>query len=741
MSDLKKYPKSLLLLVIAFSVSWSAGQAKTKPDFDENQAGSIVAVVDEKHQSLPLLRSQYDVDIDGDTATVTLVQTFLNPTEEALNATYLFPLNQKAAVFGMEMRVGNQLLKAKIKRKEDAEKTYEQAQSEGKAAALLMQHRPNMFTQNIANLMPGQPVQITLKYAQSVPKIDGAYELVIPLIVGPRYEAPVNRKFDRLDRKDAMHNLDGEKIQQPERKVQIGNWTIDQLPKYPKVIGLDTREIIDTERVTLNLNLTTATPISAFSSTTHELETTHGERGTRATFKRGVGIDNRDFVLRYAMADDTSVSAGVLSHYDERGGFISLMIEPPAQTGNSKVSPREMVFVLDTSGSMDGDPMRASKTFMREALKNLRPSDHFRILSFSDTTSNFSADPVSASHQNIKHGLGYIAGLTAHGGTEMNAAINNAFDAPLVPNTMRIIVFLTDGFIGNDRGVIRTVANRVGNARIFAFGVGTSVNRYLLEGMAAEGRGYARYVEPGESSSEVAQSFAQDLKTPLLTDITIDWNGLNAEQQFPAKVGDLFAGGSVRIFARYKRGGTHTVFINGMVNGQKARMSLSLDLPKETQAKASAIPLIWAREQIFAKNRSFTIQGESAELKEEIIKLGLDYSLQTRFTSFVAVSEKIINSNPDQAQFAQVPLPKVQHVSNNAYPNLNLSGSSTPEPHGLMGFVFALSLLMARYRKVLRGRFCIWRRKKTSKDCDGSIKNSQVPYRLAQDGWWIESKR
>ncbi|MEP3276269.1 MAG: VIT and VWA domain-containing protein [Stappiaceae bacterium] len=688
----------LIFATLSLAVFTTLGSALAAVGKTED-AGQVVTVVDGKTVRLPLLRADYDVDIEGSVATVQVTQTFFNPTTLAINATYLFPLNQHAAVFGMQMEVGDELIKATIKKKQEAEATFEKAKAEGKAASLLTQHRPNMFTQNIANLMPGKPVKITLTYVQSVPMIEDAYELVVPLVVGPRYEGSPSQPSQKI----AAHgDSEGPSVSDFET---ISGWNVDKLPDYPNVFGQDTPKAIDPERVSIKLDIVAPMPISAVSSATHALSVEGDETRKSISLAKGNTIDNRDFVLRYGL-QDKEIRAGAVSHFDERGGFVSLMIEPPKMPAEETITPRELVFVLDTSGSMNGEPVDASKSFMDAALAALRPTDYFRILRFSDNTSQFAQEAVRATPENIKNGQAFVAGLTAGGGTEMNRAINAAFDTAQPDNTMRIVVFLTDGYIGRENDVIASIRKRIGKARIYAFGVGTSVNRFLLDAMASEGRGYARYVDPTKDAMDVAQTLARDLKSPVLTDISIDWKGLAIQEQAPAQIPDLFAGNSVRVLARYKDGGEHTIHINGLINGRKAYFPVTVSLPRkveENETAQSPLPTIWAREQIAQKNRNHMIgDGDKAVLERQITKLGLDFSLQSRFTSFVAVSQKAVNTDPERAVSSAVPLSQVAGVKKSAYPSLNLSGSSAPEPESIIGFMMVMFLTVLRFWKRIR---------------------------------------
>ena len=730
----------LAIAAILLGILVGASTRLDAAPLDEDFAGQVVAELGGSTVSLPLLTSDYAVSIEGTLATVTLKQTFFNDNTRPLNATYLFPLNQKAAVYAMTMEVGDEVVEAQIQRKEEAQKTFETAKSEGKTASLLEQHRPNMFTQNIANLMPQMPVTVTLEYVQTVPKKDAAYELVIPMVVGPRYEGQVPPVLAQslgmtMDASVADEAFQPQEQTAPAAQIQQeSGWTIAKLPAYPKVIGLDAPEGIDPKRVSFTLDLSSANAISGLSSTTHPLEIDLSEHQVTATFAEDLEIDNRDLVVRYELGSDAEIVAGVNSHFDQRGGFLSLEIEPPAAPAQTAVTPRELVFVLDTSGSMNGGPMQTSKLFMETALKSLRPTDHFRVLRFSNNTSQFSRYPMPATPQNIQDGIRFVNGLSAGGGTEMNKAINAAFDQPPVANTLRVVVFLTDGYIGADRQVIQTVSQRIGQARIYAFGVGNAVNRYLLEGIAKEGRGRARFIEVDEAASEVARALAAQIESPLLTDISIDWNGLAVSDMTPSRVPDLFAGESLRLMARYKVGGTHKIIVNGMVNGRPASLPIDLMLENTPTETDSAVPLTWARERVFDLERDYTLSGGTDEQqKQAITRIGLDYSLQTAFTSFVAVSKTVYDETPSATQTASVPVPQVKGVNATAYPTLNLGGSSTPEPETMIGFVIAIMMIMLRFRRALM-RQAAWLRGRFARRYE---LQPGLPKRLINDGWWL----
>ena len=667
------------------------------------QGGSVKADYQGNQVDFPLLSSHYSVDIQGDLATVHLQQQFANPTQTPLNAQYLFPLNQDAAVYAMQMQVGDETVTAQIHRTEEAKTQFEQAKQEGKAAAMLEQHRPNMFTQNLANLMPGKPITVNLSYTQHVPRLDGQYELVLPLVVGPRYQP-------------AQTTTATTNNTQPDSTAAFGKWELQALPAYPPVTGLDVPTTVEAERVGITVRLQAGMPINAISSQTHAIEIGKvDERNQQITLSKGKVIDNRDFVLHYHLSG-SEVQAGLLTHQDERGHFFSLLLEPPAIPAPTHITPREMVFVLDTSGSMSGQPLDASKAFMLHALKHLRPEDTFRVIDFSSSPREFSSQPLPATASNLNDGLQHVSGLEASGGTEIEPAIQQAF-APAVPTgSLRIVVFLTDGYIGNEADVLARIHQSRGDARIYALGVGTSVNRYLLDEMARAGRGFSRYLDPTKDTQDQAIQFANRLETPVMTDIQIDWGGMQVEGITPAVLPDLFTGDSLRMLGKILNPEhAHTLKVSGKVNGQQASMALQLPVQQADNSHSKAIPLIWARSQIADWMREFNLPAglvrhsdmQDDQLKQRITRLGLDYSLMTQWTSFLAVSSKVVNDNPVTSKDAAVPLPMVNGVTALAYPETasmgnNFVGSSTPEPAVIWGLL-GLVLLVGWFRFL---RFC-----------------------------------
>jgi Ca-activated chloride channel family protein len=593
----------------------------------------------------------------------------------------------------MTMRIGNEVTSAQIQEVMQARQTFEKAKAEGKAASLLEQHRPNMFTQRIANLMPGLPIDVEIEYTQSVPRIDGAYELVVPMVVGPRFQPP------------------GAGVPPDEETSATGEWKLERLPEYPATAGIDVPERIVPGRVELQIDLEAPLPLQSAHSDTHQLAVRHVS-STQQEIRLAAGkvLDNRDFVLRYQFAGELE-NAGLLSHWQAgEGGYFSLLIEPPHEVADSRVLPREMVFLLDCSGSMGGLPMRASKRFMREALAALRPTDSFRIIRFSDSATEFSQRPLQATPMNIARGLAYTASLHGSGGTMMSSGITQALSAPIPAGSVRNVVFLTDGYIGNEVSVLALVEELLRGARLYAFGVGAGVNRYLLGELGRVGRGFTRYFDPtrsDESVEAVVADLVTKLQTPVLTDVQIDWGNLPVTEVLPAQLPDLYAGDSIRVTGRYRHPAQGSIQVRG--NSRQHDSNLTLPVNLASEGSRPALRRIWARNAVADRMHQFItpterrVDGVSNDaLQAAVTDLGLAYGLTTRWTAFVAVSRKIYNTDPAGALESDVALAKVAGVSSLAYGQPAMAGYAAPEPGAWLSLLMLAILGLPIARRVAR---------------------------------------
>lgn len=557
----------------------------------------------------PLKHTNVKAEISGFTARVVVTQQFENPFNERIEAVYTFPLPHNAAVDDMTMIVGERTIRGKILPREEAQAVYEGAKSRGQIAGLLDQERPNIFTQSVANIRPGDQVKITISYVETLRYEDGAYEFVFPMVVGPRY---------------------------------VPGSVPDPARLTPQMVGPDERSGHD---ISLEVALDAGVIVDNLETKTHEVDIERpGPTRARLKLRGDTTIPNKDFILRYDVAGRT-IQDAVLAHRSDKGGFFTLILQPPDRVDTEDVTPKELVFVLDTSGSMSGVPIEKAKETMKLALDNLYPQDMFNLITFSGDTRVLFEQPVRATKANLKQAQDFLASTSGQGGTEMMKAIKAALEPSDRQSHVRIVCFMTDGFVGNDMEIIDEIKKHK-NARVFAFGIGSSVNRFLLDNMAAAGRGEVEYVGLNDDGSAAAQRFHQRVRNPLLTDVSIDWNGLAVADVYPKQIPDLFGAKPVVLTGRYTSSDIGTIKLKGNMGGSAFTREIQVTLP-ETMALHDVLPSLWARariDDVMSQDYLGAQRGEMrADLKNTITQLGMEFRLMTQFTSFVAVEEMMVN--------------------------------------------------------------------------------------------------
>ncbi|MBI3679277.1 MAG: VWA domain-containing protein [Acidobacteria bacterium] len=592
----------------------------------------------------PLKRTEVKAEITGFLSRVTLTQHFENPLEEKIEAVYTFPLPQNAAVDDMTMLVGDRTVKGRIKPREEARAIYDAARNAGKTASLLEQDRPNIFTQSVANIRPGEKVKITISYIETLKYEAGTYEFAFPMVVGPRY-IPGKQAIGR----------------------QGGGWSPDtnRVPDgsriTPQVTPPGTRAGHD---ITVEVSLDAGVPIDLLACTSHEVLTERPDpRRAVIKLKDQATIPNKDFILKYDVAG-RKIEDAVLAHRGSRGGFFTLMLQPPERVTPGEVTPKELVFVLDTSGSMYGFPLEKSKEVMRTALANLNPQDTFNIITFAGDTHILFPQPVPAAAENVEKARQFIEGRRGGGGTEMMKAIRAALAPAESQKHVRVVAFLTDGYVGNDMEIIAEV-KKYSNARVFSFGIGSSVNRFLLDKMAEFGRGEVEYVTLQDDGSAAAKRFHERMRNPLLTDIRIDWGGLPVTEVYPKRIPDLFAARPLVIHGRYNGPAKGAVRILGKAAGGDFARTVNVDFAAG-EPRHDVLASLWARTKIddlMGQDYRGLQHGTLADdLRSQITKLGLEFRLMTQFTAFVAVEERVV-TEAGKPRRIEVPVEMPEGVS------------------------------------------------------------------------------
>lgn len=630
--------KALFLLAIALL---------TISTFAQNTTEGTLYAVDKKGTNLgacPLKNTAVRADISGFLARVYVKQEFVNSYSEPIEAIYTFPLSQNGAVDDMTMTVGTRVIRGKILKREQARQVYEDAKTAGKAASLLDQERSNIFTQAVANIMPGEKVIIEISYVETLKYEDGAYEFVFPMTVGPRY---------------------------------IPGSVTDAARIRPPVA--ESRPAHD---ISVEVNLNAGVPVESIRSTSHSIEQLNLTTGKATVALRGEKtIPNKDFILRYDVTGKR-LEDGVLAHRDARGGFFTLMLQPPDTVAAEDRTPKEIVFVLDTSGSMSGFPIEKAKEAMRLSLDGLYPEDTFNLITFAGDTSILFDKPVHATQANLERAQAFLAGREGGGGTEMMKAIKASLDPSDSQEHLRIVCFMTDAFIGNDDEIIAEIQKHP-KARIFSFGIGSSVNRSFLDKMAEAGKGEVEIVTLDDDGSKAAKRFYERVRTPMLTDLSIDWNGMPVADIHPNKLSDLFSAKPVIVNGRYTKGASGTIKLRGKVAGQPYERSINLALPEKEEAN-DVLATLWARRRVDELSMQALKGGPNAEAANKQIEgLGLEYRILTSFTSFVAVEEQIVNQNGTPTK-VEVPIAIPEGVNREvsiADTQETLMGTSS-NPHG-----------------------------------------------------------
>lgn len=589
----------------------------------------------------PLKRTNVEAEISGFLSRVRVTQEFENNLSEKIEAVYVFPLPQNAAVDDFVMRIGERTVLGKILKREEAREVYEAAKSNGQIASLLDQERPNIFTQAVANILPGEKIIIEIGYVETLKYEDGAYEFAFPMVVGPRY-------------------IPGGAVGK-----QGGGFAPDttQVPDASKITPMPAKDRAGHD-ISISVKLDAGVPVENVASKSHEIESAmRSANSYEVKLKNEKTIPNKDFVLRYDVSGKR-IEDAVLTHRGDKGGYFTLILQPPGEVRQQDVTPKEIVFVVDTSGSMSGFPLEKAKEAMRLALDGLHPQDTFNLITFSGDTHILFEKPVAATAGNLAKAQAFLESRRGGGGTEMMKAIKAALDPSDSQQHVRVVCFMTDGYVGNDLEIVGEIQKHP-NARVFSFGIGNSVNRFLLDKMAETGRGEVEYVALTDDGSRAARRFHERVRSPLLTDIALDFGNLEVADVYPKRINDLFSAKPVVVHGRYTKGGSGTIRLKGKSSGRETVREIAVVFP-ETEPNHDVLATLWARTRIddlMAQDYQGIQSGNAKpEVKDTITNLGLEYRLLTQFTSFVAVEERIVTDG-GQPRRIEVPVEMPEGVS------------------------------------------------------------------------------
>lgn len=558
--------------------------------------------------SVPLKNTKVDAEVIGLASRVTVVQTFQNASRTPIEAVYTFPLPEDAAVDRMRIQVGERVIEGQIRKREEARAIYDAARQSGRIATLLDQERPNVFTQSISNIIPGAQVKVEISYVNTVKYEDGEAVFTFPMVVGPR---------------NVSAAPDPDKIAPP------------TLPPSMRT-GAD---------VQLHLSIDAGAPIIGFRSVLHQVRANRRGQRLEIDLARKDEIPNRDFIIRYNIAGD-AVKESFLTHAEADGGTFALVLTPPKPDATITPGKREIYFVIDQSGSQNGFPIEKSKELTLAMMDQLRPGDTFNVATFTTTNNVLFEQAVPADGDHIAMASNFVKGLQANGGTDILGVVKLINSLPTSPGRDRIVLLNTDGYVGDEFEILSEVQKGHG-ARWFTFGIGNSVNRFLIDNIAAEGRGSSEVVTLADTADRAVERLAKRLRTPVLTDIKLSVEGIDVSGVSPGWIPDVYSDQPVVIYGRYNRAGRGRAMLTGMSGGRPYERVLNLTFPQRGDT-GSAIETLWARHRVddlLRQNWAASRQGsqETEGLVTQVTNLALRYHIMSPFTSFVAVEPRVVN--------------------------------------------------------------------------------------------------
>lgn len=592
----------------------------------------------------PLKSTRTAVRVAGVIAEVTVVQVYKNGGNRPIEAVYVFPASTRAAVHGMKMTVGDRVIQAEIRGRKEARQAYEDALQQGKTASLLEQHRPNVFQMNVANILPGDEIRTELQYTELLTRTEGVYEFVYPTVVGPRYS----------------------------NESAVGAPAFEKWSQNPYLPQGEA----PTCEFDIQVRLDAGLPIQEVTSPSHETRTRYEGPNvvgvSLAPTEKFAG--NRDFILKYRLSGK-SVEPGLLLYEGQEENFFLLLLEPPKTFSKNMVPPRETIFVVDVSGSMHGFPLDTAKGLLKDLLSGFTGQDLFNVLLFSGGSQLLSERSQPATPENVRRAMELIGRQQGGGGTELLPALERAMKLPTREGTARTLVIVTDGFVSVEAEVFDLIRSSPGKANVFSFGIGSSVNRHLIEGMARVGLGEPFIVTRPEEAPRQAERFRRLISTPLLTQLELEVDGFHVGEVEPPQLPDVFAERPVMVYGKWTGRPQGKISLHGRLGGDSYDRKLDVSNHKPSESNM-ALRYLWARSRI-ARLSDYNRLLPSDRRIGEITNLGLKYSLLTGFTSFVAVDSEIRRKGGDLSTVRQ-PLPLPEGVSDYAV------GPGAPLPRGMM---------------------------------------------------------
>lgn len=616
-----------LLAVATILAGWAKGGQQDEAASPRVGEGCLLyrSPVSGRFESVPLVHTDVALDVRGLAVAATVTQQYVNNTNEPLEAVYVFPLPHDAAVYDLEIRIDNRVIRSVIREREEAKRVYEAAKSEGKRAALVEEERPNIFTTSVANLMPGDHVDVRLRYVEALRWEDARVRLVFPMVVGPRYVPGTQA----VGHEGTGWSTDTDAVPDASRIT-------------PPVRNPESRSGHD---ISLAVDLDAGFEFGSVKSVSHEINVRRLADGRQhIELASGTTIPNKDFVLEVQQAESTQPKTTLfLSPERDSGETHFLLTAFPPTVQPAKRVPVEMLYMIDISGSMAGTSIQQARGALLQALDRLRPDDRFGVLAFNHSYYEFASEPLAATGENVAAARRYVERLEASGGTEMLPALLHLMQKPEIPGYLRHIILLTDGDLGNEEEIFAALRHDLGGARLYTVAIGSAPNFFLATKMAHFGRGTFTHIADISEIREQMGRLLASIESPVLTDIRLSFEGVELAEIYPQRLPDLFVRQPLLVYGRISQGRKGTAHLTARAGDQPYEASFAFDTA--TASFHPGITTLWARQRVEDLMDRWRVADEDARanVRANLIAHAIRYRLVTRFTSLVAVEEVVAN--------------------------------------------------------------------------------------------------
>ena len=672
----KKFWAWNALLVLMFVVPpgvVSAGEDITPANA---QTGNLLLRMQDGYRVSTLLNTSVDMQINGLVARVFVRQEFRNDSSEWAEGVYVFPLPDKAAVDHMRLHIGDRFIEGEIREKEQAKKEYEQAKKEGKKASLVEQQRPNMFTTSVANIAPGELVVVEIEYLEDILYDNGSFSVRFPLTITPRY-------IPGSPQSTGLPNREGSGWSPNTTAVE------DASSITPPMVSASSAH-----RVSMNLSVNAGVPLEIIASRYHPVNVSETNGRYAISLVGGTAPMDQDFELLWRPTSDTAPRAMAFTETIGGEPYYLLMVMPPStESATASVIPREMIFIVDTSGSMHGTSIGQAKKALRRALLGLRPGDRFNVIAFSSNPNPLFPSAVVADPRNLSMAENFVAGLGANGGTEMRAALELALYLPPEESHLRQVIFITDGAVGNEDELFGLIERKLGNGRLFTVGIGSAPNSWFMRKSAEVGRGTFTTISALHEVGEKMDRLFDKIEQPQVTNIEIGWPSGVIADNYPTVVPDLYLGEPVTVKARIT--GVLRAQDNVRISGDSVGGAWSQEIPIVDDDQSSGIGALWARARIASLTDEQRRGASAEETRAAIVETALKHHLVSKHTSLVAIDKTPARPANDPLRKDQVPNLMAYGQSTNAIFGFPATATNAQQLQ-LVGtsYLFAAMLLM-----------------------------------------------